>query len=406
MTSRDALREVLDGNLCSGCGLCRAVASAGSVEIELSAEGYLRPVRMAPLSDAEDQRIRQVCPGLGLPRPDKDAPYHRDWGPVLSVRTGRAADNELAYRASSGGVLSALLIHLLKTGTIDYVLETGASRDVPTQNETRKTTGYDEVLAAVGSRYAPSAPLATLRERLDQPGRFAIVGKPCDIAALRALAKVDSRIDDKIPIMLSFFCGGVPSTHGTQQILERMGAEKSDVTAFRYRGFGWPGKTTATLRDGTELTMDYNEAWGDILSKHVQLRCKICPDGTGGFADIACADAWHCDEKGYPTFKDADGRSLIISRTNKGEALVRRAMKDGDLLATMAGLPDIETMQPFQARRKRLVISRLLALRLLGQAAPRYRGLQLARASIDAGVWPNIRNFLGMARRILLGRHP
>jgi len=90
----------------------------------------------------------------------------------------------------------------------------------------------------------------------------------------------------------------------------------------------------------------------------------------------------------------------------KGEALVRRAIDDGDLLATMAALSDIETMQPFQARRKRLVRSRLLALRLLGRTTPRYRGLQLARASIDAGVWPNIRNFLGMARRILLRRHP
>lgn len=263
-----------------------------------------------------------------------------------------------------------------------------------------------EVVAAVGSRYVPSAPLAELRERLELPGRFAVVGKPCDIAALRALARIDPRIDEKIPFMLSFFCGGIPSVEGTRRILARMGAEEAKVTAFRYRGFGWPGKATATLRGGRELTMDYSEAWGDILSKHVQLRCKICPDGTGGFADIACADAWHCDENGYPTFEDAEGRSLIVARTRKGEALVRGAISDGRVLATTVALSDIEAMQPYQARRKRLVLSRLFALRLLGRRAPRYPGLQLGRASIDAGVWPNVRNFFGMARRILLRRRP
>jgi coenzyme F420 hydrogenase subunit beta len=37
--------------------------------------------------------------------------------------------------------------------------------------------------------------------------------------------------------------------------------------------------------------MSYADSWGGILSRHVQFRCKICPDGTGGFADVVCADA-------------------------------------------------------------------------------------------------------------------
>src|SRR3712207_7050821 len=38
-------------------------------------------------------------------------------------------------------------------------------------------------------------------------------------------------------------------------------------------------------------------------------RCKICPDGTGEFADIVCADAWY-GKDGYPDFAEREGRSL------------------------------------------------------------------------------------------------
>ena len=48
----------------------------------------------------------------------------------------------------------------------------------------------------------------------------------------------------------------------------------------------------ATLRDGSERSTSYHESWGNILSKHVQHRCKVWADGTGVAADLVCADAW------------------------------------------------------------------------------------------------------------------
>jgi coenzyme F420 hydrogenase subunit beta len=148
--------------------------------------------------------------------------------------------------------------------------------------------------------------------------------------------------------------------------------------------------------------MSYAESWGDILSRHVQFRCKICPDGSGGFADIVCGDAWHCDERGYPLFEERQGRSLIISRTARGEALVQQAMAARYLDAEPLDAGEIEKMQPSQARRKRLVLSRLVAMAVLGRTTPRFRGLRRLRAALSAGLWPNLRSFLGMARRLLI----
>ena len=107
-----------------------------------------------------------------------------------------------------------------------------------------------------------------------------------------------------------------------------LGVEPADLTAFRYRGNGWPGRATATARDGRVAHMSYEESWGGYLSKEVQFRCKICPDAVGGVADIACADAWYGGETGYPTFEELDGRSLIMSRTARGQTVLDNAVAD------------------------------------------------------------------------------
>lgn len=391
------------GRLCAGCGLCRAIAGPGKIEMRENGGGYLRPVQVGPLAEEEDRQIAGLCPGLGLAHEPANGHDHPIWGPVIAVRTGHAADESLRYRASSGGALSAVLLYLLKQKVVDRVVQTAADSDTPIANAPVESTTSADVFNAAGSRYAPSAPLSDIRRHLERPGRFAFVGKPCDIAALRAYARQHPWVDEKIPYFISFFCAGIPSLRGARKILQRLGIDENDLTEFNYRGFGWPGYATATTRDGRRSRMSYKESWGDILSKHVQFRCKICPDGTGGLADFVCADAWYGDDDGYPTFEEQDGRSLIITRTAKGEDIIRQAADAGYVRLTDIDFGEVEKMQPSQARRKKLVASRLAALVLLGHPIPRYRGFSLLRAALLAGWWANLRSFLGMTRRVILG---
>ena len=403
--TRDArsLKRILGSRCCSGCGLCAGL-SGDSIEMAMSDDGFLRPHQLAPLSPDADQLIADTCPGIKLTQPSQEGSDHVLWGPIVDVRTGASTDASLRRHASSGGVLSGLLLHLLDSGAVDYIVQTTASETAPLGNRTVISRSREDVYRAAGSRYAPSAPLENIHHYLERPGRFAFVAKPCDIAALRAFAHHDPRIDEKIPVMLSFFCAGIPSIKGAKQILNTLGVEEKDVVRFRYRGNGWPGRATATLRNGRKAEMSYAASWGDILSKHVQFRCKICPDGSGGFADIVCADAWHCDEAGYPLFEEQDGRSLIVSRTGLGERLVQGAIAAGLIVTEPLDVGEIENMQPSQARRKRLVLSRMAAMLFMGRSVSRFHGLNLVPAARSAGLWPNIKSFLGMARRVLLGR--
>ena len=397
-----ALARVARGQLCTGCGLCAAIAPV-AVAMQMTPGGYLRPRQHAALNPLQEQHISQACPGLRVTTPSP-LPADPLWGPMLEVAAGHSSDAGLRYSASSGGVISALLQHALDTGLVDFVVQTGADPARPTANRTGISATAADIAAAAGSRYAPSSPLAGLEDWLARPGRFALVGKPCDISALRARARQDPRLAARIPLMLAFFCAGIPSAAGTSRILERLGVAEQDVTGFRYRGDGWPGYATATLKDGASRRMSYSDSWGQILSKEVQFRCKICPDAVGGAADIACADAWFGDERGYPSFEEQDGRSLVVTRTPAGQRLLDSARAAGRLHTTPLAPSDILRMQPHQARRKRQLLSRLAAMALAGRPVPRFRGQSLWAAARQESLTGHVRSFAGLLRRLLLGR--
>ena len=335
--SSPVLGRIVAGNLCSGCGACSAIAPE-AVNMSVDVGGFLRPSQAASITEAEEELIRRVCPGVSVVQEPKGRQDHVLWGPFVAIRSGFSSNRALRQNASSGGALSALLSYLLEIREIDSVLETRAAPGLPIGNCNTLSTTFDGVISSAGSRYAPSAPLAGLGKNIPANQKSAFVGKPCDVAALRAMERFDPSISIRIPVIFSFFCAGVPSLAGARVILEAMGVNERDVVAFRYRGNGWPGSATATLKNGEQREMSYSASWGGILSKHIQPRCKICPDGTGGFADIVCADAWATDEKGYPLFEEQEGISLIISRTEKGERIVQGALASGKIVAEI--LPD------------------------------------------------------------------
>ncbi|WP_252258981.1 Coenzyme F420 hydrogenase/dehydrogenase, beta subunit C-terminal domain [Erythrobacter aurantius] len=372
-----------------------------------SPAGYRRPEVIAQVPAHQAQMIDAVCPGANIRHSagDLEAEYHPVWGPLVGVRLGWSKDDELRRNASSGGGLSAILAQLLTTGAVDYVVQTSVSPESPVRNALKISTGRDDVFHSAGSRYAPSSPLEDIGKRLDADGRFAFVGKPCDVAGLRQLARHDPRVNEKVPYMLAFMCAGVPSYRGTSALLKEMGVtDEADIAAFRYRGDGWPGFATAELSDGRRFQMDYDTSWGSILNRHLQFRCKICPDGIGEFADIVCADGWHCDDNGNPMFDEQDGRSIVLTRTRKGEELVMEAIDAGMLVTQPLSIDAIAQMQPFQARRKGMVLPRLAAMAAVRRKRPRFADLALAENTRRLGLKESLRSLLGTLRRLLAGQ--
>ncbi len=369
--------------------------------MEVEAPGYLRPVQSAALSAEEEAAITAICPGLGQTVTSEGRSDSTLWGPYVSMSTGHATDPSVRFAGSSGGALSMMLIHLIETGVVDAVVQTTASPELPIGNATVITAEAEAITAAAGSRYAPSAPLEDLPAQLASGKRFAFVGKPCDAVALRALTRRDPKVAQTFPVILSFFCAGIPSHTGGEEVLTTLGTTLGDTAAFRFRGNGWPGQATATAQDGTERSMSYHDSWGKILTRHIQHRCKICADGTGMAADIVCADAWESDEGGYPVFDEADGVSLIVARTPLGQELIDAARSAGRIETEDFDITTLPAMQPGQRLRRRMLLARLAARRLMGFPIPRYRGLHLRAAARQDSLKNHFKTFVGMVRRSL-----
>lgn len=397
------LDRILESNLCAGCGLCAGVAPD---RVEMSdSSGWLRPLASAELEPEQKAIIERCCPALVIDHRDVDAPVDVLWGAMLNAEIGWSTDDALRRLGSSGGSISAIAHALMTDGSADVVVHVGAPGDRPTHTSTEVSSTPVEIGRNAGSRYASSAPLVRIIEEVRRGNRVVAIGKPCDISALRALAREDDEISERVVATLSFLCAGVPSRAGTDELLNALGTDESNVAAFRYRGDGWPGQVSATLHSGETRSMSYTDSWGRILNRYLQHRCKVCPDGVGEAADIACGDAWHSDDRGYPIFDDRPGRSLILTRTRRGAEIMSRLKRTGDLSTEPIDTREIAAMQPFQVERKRAILARLAGQRLALRAIPRYRGMRLLRNALVGGLAFNVRNGVGMFRRVKRDRH-
>lgn len=397
MNSLDSVKKY---DLCTGCGLCEGLFGSECVEVKLDSTGYLRPVQHRILTQNESLILTSVCPGLNVRHNEINEDYDAVWGPIRSIHIGAACDNEVRHLGSSGGVLSAIQIYLLESGKVDYILGTSVSDSNPFGTNISICRTREDVLKCAGSRYAPSSPLKNISEHLELAGRFAFVGKPCDVTALRRLGQFDHRVNDKIQFFLSFMCAGVPSQHGSHNIIKKLGIQIENVDSLRYRGDGWPGLTKAILKDGTTRTMSYIDSWGKILSQYVQWRCKLCPDGTGEFADIACADAWHLDLNGTPDFTEQDGRSFIIIRSEKGNDLFNHCIKANVIdINKEVDSSYLQSVQLHQSYRRKTMLVRYIAMACLGRKHPEFNIKALLYSSSKIGLWPLIRAFVGSIKR-------
>jgi coenzyme F420 hydrogenase subunit beta len=184
--------------------------------------------------------------------------------------------------------------------------------------------------------------------------------------------------------LLSFFCAGVPAQAATDELVSTMNVDQTEIVSVRYRGNGWPGDFAVEDAAGHRVSMSYEQSWGDHLGTRLQERCKICPDGTGGHADIAVGDYWRADASGFPVFDDADGMSVAIARTPRGHRLLLDAKAAGVLGLGPIDLDDVAAVQPLQVRRHRTLLGRLVGRVAAGRRVPRIRRFGLLRLAIGS----------------------
>lgn len=390
------IKDVVDWGLCTGCGACYFACDKANVTLVNIESAGIRPRFKSDCGTCT--ACLTICPGYHI---DGAAPSsganHPELGPVLEIWEGHAADPEIRFRGSSGGVLTALALFCLDREDMASVLHTAMDESTPWTNKTVQSHNRTELLARTGSRYAPSSPCEGLQQIEDSSKPCVFIGKPCDASAVSMLSSSRPQLSRKIGLSLTFFCAGTPSTKGTLDLLKSLDAPPHQVSAVRYRGDGWPGKFSVSGSNGTNgKSLSYQDSWSR-LAGYRPLRCHLCPDGLGQSADISCGDAWE-------RFSDTPnpGRSIVIVRTPRGRDILRRAIEAKYVELERVGPEAAIAAQPSLLQRRSELFGRSLAMRLLLVPTPTFSGFPLFRSWLRLSFSRQFRTVAGTLRRILL----
>ncbi len=406
------LQTIVSHGLCAGCGLCESIAGRDQVQMSITSASQMRPRVRRPLDDAAMEKVRAVCPGINLQGPDTEqvadkGVMHDIWGPIRSLHRGWSTNEEIRFRSAAGGAMTALGCYLLESGKVDAIVHVRASVDHPMETDAIVSRTPVEVRSGSQSRYGPAAPLRHVEQLLDKGIRFAVLAKPCDVAAIRNLAKVDARVEVQIPYLITIFCGGVPTLQTAKKVAGYHGVSADEVSVFRWRGNGWPGPTHVETHDGRIFDLSYDKVWysNDVpWTYDIQFRCKICPDAVGELADVSCPDSWVMVD-GKPIHDEAPGANLFIARTRRGEELVAAAAEAGAIHLEPFMIEQLDAQHADHVTRKIEHPARVRALGLEGQPQPNFEGFRAARLIEIAGKERDASAEAGARRRIREAAH-
>ncbi len=380
---------------CIGCGLCK---SELQLDIEKTGKGFLEPEFKG--EEVERRFLQNVCPINGTKSIDEK--QTDIWGKRKSLYGAWASDESIRRQASSGGVLTALAIFMLERKLVDAVIHVVADEKNPTETKCQVSTTKEQIISGCGSRYSISSPWLTLSSCVEKDKKYAAIGKPCDIAALRNLKNFDARYENII-YLLSFFCAGLPSAQANDRLLNELGCDKEKCVSLTYRGNGWPGYATAIDSEGKNYQMEYSKAWGGILGRDVHPYCRLCIDGIGEAADISCGDGWYITTDGKePDFSEREGRNVVFTRTEAGEELYQKAMAAGAIQSEeWEDIGQLRIIQKYQYTRRATMAAKLKAYKLFGRKVPKYNKQVLSKYAKGIAFKEKFRMFLGTGKRIL-----
>lgn len=296
-------------------------------------------------------------------------------GNYITCYVGYSTDPRLRWNSASGGLISTLLIFAKKKGIIDAAITTRMNERRPLEPQVTIAQSEIEIIESSKSKYCPVCAGAKIKEVFRENGRYAFVGLPCHIQGVRKAESIFKELNSRIYLHMGIFCLHNLTFEGTDFLLGKVGIRKEDVRKLDYRGEGWPGKISITLKNGDKKYFPYRLVWSALFGSFffTPFYCTICNDMTSELADISFGDAW------LPEFKsDREGMSMIISRTERGEDLLRLAQDEGKIK-----LQEISKEKVLEAHRlgiifkKRNLTARIKLLNHFGCNSMVYKSLRL-----------------------------
>ncbi len=397
------LSQVVSAGVCVGCGAC-AVVAPDQLVMQLTDEGTYLPANRdgRGLSDLDLQvalRASTVCPFSDHSRNEDaiaaelyggaDVAHHEIAGYYRKIVAGHVVAGDFRELGTSGGMTSWVLHRLLTDGEVDGVVHVASTFDALPGALSSYTISrsVDELLSGRKSRYHVQTLVDVMQEVRDQPGRYAVVGVPCFIKAVRLLADADETLRERVVFTASLVCGHFKSTLYSEYLAWSLGIKPAAVKDIDYR-HKEPGRppnrycVRVAPRDGDDVIKGVEHIpmadWGMGIFKLGA--CDYCDDIVGETADVSLGDAWL-----DPFMADWQGANVAIARS----ALAARLFEDGEASGDLDVIPwtaeDVAAAQAGAVRHRRPGLAVRLGNRARsGKWAPTKRVEPLPASELDS----------------------
>lgn len=265
-------------------------------------------------------------------------------GEHINAYIGHAIDSDIHHGSQSGGIVTSVLLYLLEKNKIEGAI-VNKFNPATQRNEAALATTKEELILSMGSFYSQSTTIKTVLDNQKYTTAAVLLG--CQAQCLHHIKNKFPKI--KLPsYVFGLFCAGQYSTHYIKAILNKLSYPATGITNFRFRdksAGGWPGNIKIYTHE-TNHTIDKRERH---LLKHAyeSHRCLYCFDQLNIFSDISFGDPWGIDQKSI-----INGETVFITRTEKGENLIKQAQNLGYIQIRPIDFEDIINGQTIDTRLK------------------------------------------------------
>lgn len=361
----ESISNVINGGYCVGCGACR-VASNSNIKIHINELGYYN----ADIETANSQDVdiaNLVCPFsnqsdnedvLGKKLFSSNIPFHDPrLGYFLSLNAGRINDSENLRLFSSGGLTTWIAAELLKAGEIDGVIHVGGD-DI--QKDARLfnyvlSENVNQLYARTKSRYYAVEFSKVLEQIRGDGKKYAFIGVPCFVKAVRLLCQQDKTLSHQIAYSLALVCGHMKSSSFAELLAWQVGVEPSELGKIDFRVkdptrpsnqysiSAWNSKSQSSHTSPNNIL--YGSNWGHAF---FQLKaCDFCDDVMGETADVSLGDAW------LPQYENFwGGTNVIVCRNKRIQELLVEGFNSNSILLEPLTADEISASQDGNYRHR------------------------------------------------------
>jgi coenzyme F420-reducing hydrogenase beta subunit len=280
---------------------------------------------------------------------------------------GYALDLDIRANASSGGIVSAILIDLLESGQIDGALVsriTSKNERITAVTEIARTR--EEIYLFGGSSYIDTPVIQKVQELKGFPGRLAVVALPCQARALQALFNHHPELRKTFPFIIGLFCRGNVTKLFYEDYFKRNHIDIGKIETLKVQRGHLQGDVTIRFVDGTDQIIPFLAINTYRLAGiHPKALCAWCAEHISEDADISVGDIFSPEFKREPI-----KHSAFIPRNEEGVKICENLISREVISARLVGL-DIyhKSFRKIESFSNNLA-PRYLAARLLGLKVP------------------------------------